>query len=37
MNVTMTVAIASCLSAFGLGYAAGGLIRVARKAIESID
>jgi hypothetical protein len=33
----MTIAIASCVSAFGLGYAAGAVIRIARKAIESLD
>jgi hypothetical protein len=37
MTVTMTVAITACMSAFGLGYAGGAIIRVARKAIESLD
>lgn len=35
--MTMTIAIAACLGAFGMGYAAGSLIRIGRKAIESID
>jgi hypothetical protein len=33
----MTIAIAACLTAFGIGYSGGALIRIARKAIESID
>jgi hypothetical protein len=37
MTVTMTMAIASCLSAFGIGYAGGAVIRIGRKAIESLD
>lgn len=37
MTVTMSVAITACLSAFGLGYAAGSIIRIGRKAIESLD
>lgn len=37
MAIDMTIAIAACLSAFGMGYAAGSLIRIARRAIESIE
>jgi len=33
----MTTFIAACLCAFGLGYAAGSAIRIARKAIEVCD
>jgi len=36
-SMTMTIAISACLSAFGLGYAAGSWIRLTRKAIESLD
>lgn len=35
--MTMTTAIVACMSAFGLGYAGGALIRLGRKAIESLD
>jgi len=35
--MTLLTVIASCLAAFGLGYAGGSAIRIARKAIESID
>lgn len=37
MAIDMTTAIAVCLSAFGLGYAGGSLIRIARRAFESIE
>lgn len=37
MTVTMSIAIGACLAAFGLGYAGGSLIRIARKSIESLD
>lgn len=37
MTVTYTIAISACLAAFGLGYAGGSLIRIGRKAIESLD
>lgn len=37
MTINMTTCIAACLSAFGLGYGGGSLIRIARKAIESCD
>lgn len=37
MSVTYGMAITACLSAFGIGYAAGSLIRIGRKAIESLD
>jgi hypothetical protein len=37
MDISMTMAITACLSAFGIGYAAGSVIRIGRKAIESID
>ena len=35
--MSMTIAIAACISAFGIGYGAGSLIRIGRKVIESID
>lgn len=37
MTITYGMAITACLSAFGLGYGAGSLIRIGRKAIESLD
>lgn len=37
MEVTMGMAIATCLAAFGLGYSGGSVIRIGRKAIESLD
>lgn len=37
MSYSMTVAISACLSAFGIGYAGGHLVRLARRAIESIE
>lgn len=37
MTVSMSMAIAACLSAFGLGYAGGSIVRIGRKAIESLD
>lgn len=37
MTITMTIAITACLSGFGIGYAAGSLVRIGRKAIESLD
>jgi hypothetical protein len=29
--------IAACLSAFGIGYAGGAIIRIGRRAIEVLD
>lgn len=37
MTITMPIAIAACLTAWGMGWAAGSMIRLARKAIESLD
>lgn len=37
MEIDLVVAIGACLTAFGMGYAGGSLVRIARKAIESID
>lgn len=37
MTYSMSVVIAACLSAFGIGYAAGAAIRIARRAFESIE
>lgn len=37
MTIDMTISIAACLSAFGLGYSAGSLIRIVRRAFESIE
>jgi hypothetical protein len=36
MAIDMTTTIASCLAAFGIGYGGGSLIRIARRAFESI-
>lgn len=35
--MTVIQVVGYCLSAFGLGYAAGSLVRITRRAIESID
>jgi hypothetical protein len=35
MNIYLVVGY--CLSGFGIGYAGGSLIRIARRAIESCD
>ena len=37
MTMTMGMCITACISAFGVGYAGGSLIRIGRKAIESLD
>lgn len=36
-DMSVGAVIAVCLVAFGLGYAGGSVIRIARKAIECID
>lgn len=35
--MTVTYIVGCCIVAFGIGYGGGSLIRIARKAVESID
>lgn len=36
MTIDVTIVIAACMAAFGLGFSGGSLIRIARQAIESL-
>ena len=35
--MTVYQIVGYCLSAFGVGYAAGAIRRIARQAVESLD
>lgn len=35
--MTVVDIVGYCLTAFGMGYAGGSIIRIARKAVESCD
>lgn len=37
MAIDMPIVIAACMAGFGLGYAGGSLIRIVRRAIESLE
>lgn len=35
--MTVIQVVGYCLSAFGIGYAGGSIVRIARRAIECIE
>lgn len=35
--MTTAQAVACCMTAFGLGYAAGALLRIMRRAVEVLE